>query len=106
MKITENELRNEIQNLVKEYISEQERNSRYQEFFMNAMDKASDVLGREIDSPRDFDENERAAFFNYVDTVWDEEEGQARDMDVDMADMLGEAKIRAKVREQIRKLVR
>lgn len=107
MELKENEIRETIRETIKETFSDLREAQAYQEFFMDAMDKVSDILGKEVDSPEDLTDEEKSAFFNYVDTKWDEEQGQVRDdVDVDLRDMLGESYLRSRVREAIKDYVK
>ncbi len=106
MKIKENEIRETIQRTIQETFQNLREAQNYQDFFMKTMDKAEDILGKEINGVDDFTEEEKAAFFNYIDTKWEPEEGSVRDdVDVSLKDMLGEHYLRSKVREAIKSYV-
>lgn len=106
MKIKESEIRETIQSTIQETFQNLKEAKDYQDFFMKTMDKAEDILDKEINGVDDMTEEERAAFFNYIDTKWDPEEGSVRDdADVSLKDMLGEQYIRSRVREAIKSYV-
>lgn len=107
MKLKESEIRETIRETIKETFSDLREAEAYKQFFMDVLDQASDILGKEIDSPEDMTDEEKAAFFSYVDTKWDDEKGEKRDdVDVDLRDMLGESYIRSRVREAIKDYVK
>lgn len=103
MKIKEDKIRETIQNTIKETFQELREAKNYQDFFMKSMDKAEDIVDKEINGISDFTKEERAAFFNYIDTKWNPEKGDVRDdVDVNLKDVLGEEYLRSKVREAIK----
>lgn len=103
MKVDENTIREIVKNSITEYFEEAKKGMEYQDLFMDTLDKFSDMTGREINDPGDLDDAEKAAFFNYLDTKWDTEEGKIRDVEVniDLNEMIRDHKIRHIVREHI-----
>lgn len=103
MKVDEKTLREVVKSSITEYFEEAKKGAEYQDLFMNALDKFSEITGKNVNDPGDLDNDEKAAFFDYLDTKWDEEEGAIRDVevDIDLDEMIQEYKIRHVVREHI-----
>lgn len=114
MRIKENELRETVQTCIKEVMSDLKEASDYQDFFMDSLEKAikiskgeDDEMNEDTDSSNlslhDLSEPERVAFFNYIDSKWDEEEGSVRtDVDIGLKDMMGESLVRTRIREELK----
>ena len=103
MNIKESEIRNMIRDSVTEITSSIDEAANYRDFFKRSLEKIGDHIGKEVESPNDLSEPEKAAFFNYIDTKWDEESGKIRkDINLTLKDMLGEEYIRFRIREVIK----
>ena len=102
MKIKESEIKELIRSTIEEEVQGLKEAEKYRDFFMNSLRKAGDILDKDVSSPRDLTDEEKKVFFNFIDTKWDNESGDVEDVDLDLENMLGEAKIRERVRKEIK----
>jgi len=106
MKIKESEIKELIRTTIEEEVQGLKEAEKYRDFFINSLRKADDILDKDVSSPRDLTDEEKKVFFNYIETKWDSESGDVEDVGLDLENMLGEAKIRERVRKEIKSLVR
>ena len=105
MKIKESEIKELIRSTIQEEVRDLREAEKYRDFFMNSLRKAGDILDKDVSSPRDLTDEEKKVFFSYIDTKWDGENGDVEDINLDLENMLGEAKIRERVRKEIKSFV-
>lgn len=102
MRIKESEIKNIIRDSIQEEMQNLKEAEKYRQFFRKSLEKAGEILGKEVDSPENLTDDEKRAFFNYIDKMWDEDAGEIDDsVDTSLKDMFGESMIRSRIRKEI-----